>query len=100
MKHFSSNGAITYFIRKLAKKEKDPSVVKAEAKKALRSFPLSSYKLVYNEDLEEMSPEIRKAVLEACIETDNEKLEKVRRIEAELGIRSYSPSEPFGRSNI
>jgi len=98
-KRFKTNGDITKFIIKITKTHAhDPEAVKDAAKSALRQFPLSSNKMIYDGDLKAMDPEMRRVVLEAAVETDNAKYEGRKSFEESLGLKPTG--EAFGRSDV
>jgi len=69
-----TNGQITKKILR-ACKSKTGDDLKAAVTGLLRSFPLSSYKLVYEEDQAKVSAEAWAILMTACVATDKRKLE-------------------------
>ena len=64
----------------------------------LRSFPLSSFKLVYESDRSKMSPEAWAILLAACVSTDKAKLEAQHRMMRELDASYDTNPGLFPRS--
>jgi len=87
---FSTNGAITKFLMKL---KGDFQQVKEAAKKAMMQFSLSSMKMLYDNELHSLDPEIKKALLEAAEETDQLKYNQMK-----SHYPLFPPPWPFGRA--
>ena len=93
-----SNGTITKRILKAAKKAKASFELKAEFVKHLNSFPLSSTKLVYDEDEGKMDSEVWIMLMAAAVETDKAKFEASERWFKSMGAK-MSGGLPYGRYN-
>jgi hypothetical protein len=80
-----TNGTITKNILAAAK-TLTGSVLLGRAKSLMRSFPLSSEKLLYDSDAPKVSKENWAILLQAAVETDKEKLVDCNMLLAEAGL--------------
>lgn len=88
-----TNGTLTKKIMSAAKTLQGEELLN-EAKRQMRRFPLSSEKLLYDNDKGKVSPEAWDILLQAAVETDKEKFEDCNRMLVESGCEPYTS---FGR---
>lgn len=93
-----TNGTITKRILKAAKTMEVGPALKKEFIKHLNSFPMSSTKLVYDEDEGKMSGEKWIMLLAAAVETDKAKFEASERWFKSMGA-TRGGGLPYGRYN-
>jgi len=89
-----TNGTITKRILK-AVKTLEGAALKSEVLRQLHSFPLSSHKLVYDADAPKVPAAAWAIILEACVESDKQKLESLQHSMASMGV-PYDKNS-FGR---
>lgn len=92
-----TNGQLTKMILAAAKTEKSEDILLYKAKALMNRFPLSSEKLLYEQDRTKVPQEAWKILLHAAIETDKEKLEAMNRLLKEVGLRC---DKKFGRYKL
>lgn len=102
-KRFKTNGDITRFLLKIAK---DPSHTEDELRnaaiQAMRKFPLSSEKMLYDSDLRVMSQVAQRALFAAAVTTDNAKAKNAIYFLTSNGESENKALEsvlPFGRAS-
>ena len=91
-----TNGTITKKILAACKKEIGTKL-RGTVTNLLRSFPLSSHKLVYDSDESKVPAEAWAILIEACVETDERKLTSKNVWLGEMGIDTSKESKSFGR---
>lgn len=92
-----TNGTITKRILSAAKKQSG-EMLSQTVTKLLRSFPLSSHKLVYDADQSKVHPSAWETIIAACIETDIEK--KIAQDKYLKSMGASPSSREFGREKL
>lgn len=92
IKNVRTNGHITQNILHHAlMPTNDADTVRRRVASLLDSFPLSSFKMVYDDTLatirEGRGEDIEQVVLSACVESDKRKLKGVNLMNAEYGVK-------------
>lgn len=88
-----TNGQVTKQILKAAK-ELDGAALVRKVSVLLMSFPLSSHKLVYDNDASKMTEDKWQLLMTACEETDKIKFDGQARWLQSMGMK---PATSFGR---
>jgi len=88
-----TNGQLTKQLLKAAKTEAGEQLAQT-ACSIMRRFPLSSYKLLYDSDEKKVTPEAWSMLLQAAVQTDEEKLKDCNAMYAEAGCELATT---FGR---
>ena len=100
--HYSNNGAMTKDILKVCKThESEPNVIYTFVSRVLAKWPLSSTKVVYDEDIAGFPHAVKEAVLKACEESDKRKwegsFEMAKRMGADDAKAKSLAGDVFGR---
>jgi hypothetical protein len=91
-----TNGQVTKKILAACKKETGETL-RRTVSILLHSFPLSSYKLVYDSDALKVPAEAWAILIEACIESDKRKCEGKNSYLTQMGITFSKEDKSFGR---
>lgn len=100
---FKNNGDITKFLIKITIGGASEEEIEDAATRAMMKFPLSSHKLLYDDDHNKVSTRLWTVLLGAAVKTDNIKARQGVSYLVNIGVakkEAIKMTLPFGRSTI